>query len=311
MLGLGKDHVLTSGVQAAAVVTAVDYAHVLGMEIAQNYNYKLDLTLIVRPENEAPFEAHIKGYFSQFAQPCIGDQMWVRYDPKDTTHVEVDEARIAADNAAAESAIAATAMSSVPADLVNGILGRAGLVDVQKTPVGAMVDCTVTVGVRLVDGSNPYRTSCHALVTPDQAEHLIPGSTFLTIRADPNDHTRIALSLNEETPVVTITDPAVLGPPVQSLADGAPCRAVVLLHQRQWLKTPAGDEFYAVKVKVTADNSEFQVNIPVPAAATGLLQDGAELPAKRLAAEPNVLMIDWAAAQAEHPAAGAAAGPSS
>ena len=41
----------------------------------------------------------------------------------------------------------------------------------------------------------------------------------------------------------------------------------------------------------------------MPASAVGLLQDGAELPAKRLAAEPNVLMIDWPAAQAEHPAA--------
>ena len=86
-------------------------------------------------------------------------------------------------------------------------------------------------------------------------------------------------------------------------AKASPCRVVVLLNQRQWLKSPQGDEFYAVKVRVTSDNSEFQVNIPVPASDTGLLVNGAELPAKRLAAEPNVLMIDWAAAQAEKPPA--------
>jgi hypothetical protein len=109
--------------------------------------------------------------------------------------------------------------------------------------------------------------------------------------------------LTEETPVVTITDPAVLNPPVQALSDGVPCTVTVLLRQRQWLKTPQGDEFYAVKVKVSSDGSEFQVNVPVPASAVALLQDGGELPAERLAADPNVLMIDWAAAQAEHPAA--------
>ena len=304
MLGFGKKHVLTEGTQAMAVVTSVDYAHVLGLDIARNYNYKLDLTLMVRPENDTPFEARIAGYFSQFAQPSVGDQLWVRYDPDDKSHVEIDEARIAADNAANESAVAAAAISAVPEDLAaNGILGRASLVDVQKTPVGAMVDCAVTVGVRLVDGSDPYRTSCHAMLTPAQADRLIPGQTYMTIRADPSNHSRVALSLDDPTPVVPINDPAVLDPPVRALSAGVPCRVIVLLNQRQWLKTPEGDEFYAVKVRVTSDSSEFQVNIPVPASAIGLLQNGAELPAKRLAGEPHVLMIDWAAAQAEKPAA--------
>jgi hypothetical protein len=304
MLGFGKKHILAEGAQAMAVVTNVDYAHVLGMDIARNYNYKLNLTLMVRPDNDTPFEAHVEGYFSQFAQPSVGDQLWVRYDPADKSHVEVDEAKIASDNAAAESAVAAAAMSAVPDDLAaNGILGRGALVDVQKTPVGSMVDCNVTVGVRLVDGSDPYRTTCHAILAPAQADRLIPGQTYMTVRADPSNHPRIALSLTEETPVVTINDPAVLDPPARALSEGVPCRVVVLLNQRQWLKSPQGDEFYAVKVRVTSDNSEFQVNIPVPASDTGLLVNGAELPAKRLAAEPNVLMIDWAAAQAEKPPA--------
>jgi hypothetical protein len=72
----------------------------------------------------------------------------------------------------------------------------------------------------------------------------------------------------------------------------------ILAHQRQWLKTPDGDEFYAAKVRVSSDGSEFQVNLAVPAVATALLQDGAELPARRLATEPNVLAVDWAVAQA-------------
>jgi hypothetical protein len=182
----GKKNILTEGAEATAVVTNVDYAHVLGMDIARNYNYKLDVTLMVRPEKDTPFEAKVSGYFSQFAQPSVGDELWVRYDPDDKSHVEIDDAKIAADNAANESAVAAAAMSAVPDDLAaNGILGRASLVDVQKTPVGAMVDCAVTAGVRLVDGSDPYRASCHALLTPDQADHLIPGQTFMTVRPTP------------------------------------------------------------------------------------------------------------------------------
>jgi hypothetical protein len=101
--------------------------------------------------------------------------------------------------------------------------------------------------------------------------------------------------------VVTVTDPSLLEPSARALREGAPCRVVVLQHQQQWLKTPQGDEFYAVKVRVTSDGSEFQVNLPVPPQATALMTDGTELPAKRLEADPNVLMVDWEAALEENP----------
>jgi hypothetical protein len=67
------------------------------------------------------------------------------------------------------------------------------------------------------------------------------------------------------------------------------------------LQTPGGEEFYAIKVRVDFDGSEFQVNLAVPAAAAALLEDGAQLPAKRLATEPNVLAIDWTQALATMP----------
>jgi len=299
MLGSKKKHILTEGAQAMAVVTAVDYAKVAGMTIARNYNYKLDLTLMVRPDNDSPFEAHVADYFSQYSQPSIGDQFWVRYDPDDKSKVEIDTAKIAAANEAFEAQTAAAAASAVPADLaLNGILSRGAIVDVQKTPAGPLVDCALTVGVRLVDGTEPYRANCHLLLAPPQAEQIIPGQTYTTVRADPTNHSRIAISLGEETPVVTVNDRRVLDPPERALREGMPCNVTVLLHQRQWLKSPAGDEFYAVKVRVDSDSSEFQVNLPVPASSLPQLQDGAHLPAKRLIAEPNVLAIDWTASLA-------------
>lgn len=298
-----KKNILADGVQAMAVVTNVGYAKVLGgMTVQRNDNYKLELTLMVRPDDGTPFEASVSAYFAQYAQPSIGDQFWVRYDPQNPARVEIDTAKIAADNAAVQSLAAEAAASAVPADLAaNGIPGRASLVDVQKTPGASnLIDCAVTVNVRLIDGTPPYKASCHVLLGPDKAERLIPGQTFITVRADPQDHSRVALSLSEPTPVVTITDPSAIDPPARALREGQPCRVVVLLCQRQWLKTPEGDELYATKVRVTTDGSEFQVFVPVPAAGTALMEQGKELPAKRLAAEPTVLTVDWPAALAEN-----------
>jgi hypothetical protein len=303
MLGSKKRHLLTDGAQAIAVVTDVGYATVMGMSVARNYDYKLELTLMVRPDNAAPFEAHVSGYFAQYSQPSVGDQFWVRYDPQDHSLVEIDTDKIAADNAAAEQAAAAMAASSLPADLAeNGIPGRASVVDVQKSPAGSLVDCALTVGVRLVDGTPSYRPSCHVPLAPEQADKVIAGQTILTVRADPNDHSRVAVSLTEPTPVVTVTDPSAIDPLARALRDGAPCRVVLLAHQRQWLQTPDGDELYATKLRITSDGTELQAFVPVPAAAAAQLTDGSEFPAKRLALEPNVVTIDWAAAQAEHPA---------
>jgi hypothetical protein len=304
MFGGNKRHILAEGTQALAVVTDVNYAKVAGMTVAQNYNYKLKLTLMVKPEGEAPFEAFYSDYFPQFAQPQVGTEYWVRYDPADHTKVELDLAQIAADNAAYDAQVAAQTASAVPADLAaGGILGRGAIVDVQKTQVGPLVNCAVTVGVRLVDGTDPYRANCNIPLAPPQAEKLVAGSTFVTVRADAHDHSRIAISLTEETPVVTVSDPRALEPPARALRDGRPCRVTVLAHQRQWLQTPTGEEFYAIKVRVDYDSSEFQVNQPVPAASAAALQDGMEFAAKRLVAEPNVLAIDWAAAAATTPVA--------
>jgi hypothetical protein len=187
--------------------------------------------------------------------------------------------------------------------MASGIIGRGAVVDVQKTQAGPLVKCAVTVGVRLVDGTDPYRATCNIALAPSLAEQLVPGSTFVKVRADAHDHSRVTISLIEEIPVVTISDPRALEPPVRALRDGRPCRVTVLAHARQWLQTPAGDELYAITVRVDYDRSEFQINQPVPAASAATLQDGQEFAARRLVAEPNVLAIDWAAAATTTPVA--------
>ena len=53
-------------------------------------------------------------------------------------------------------------------------------------------------GIRLVDGTPSYRAQCRVSLTPENAEKLIPQQTLFTVRADPNDHSRIAISLTEQ-----------------------------------------------------------------------------------------------------------------
>jgi hypothetical protein len=295
MFGSKKKKILENGAQAQAVVVDVQDT---GMTI--NDNPRVKLTLQVQPEGAAPFQATKKTTVSRVAIPSIGDTFFVRYDPSDPGDVEFDTDRAKQVNDAARSNLAEAAASAVPADLAqSGILGRGSCVDVQKTPIGNLIDCAVTVGVRLVDGTPSYQASCHVSLSAENAGKLIPQQTLFTVRADPDNHQRIALSLGEPTPVITISDPSVVDPPARAMRDGVPCRVVIVAHGQQFLKLPTGEQLYATKVRVVEDSSELQVFLPVPDTAAGLLVDGKELPAKRVAGEPQVLTVDWAAAQAD------------
>jgi hypothetical protein len=295
VFGGKKKKILSEGIQARAVVINVQDT---GMTV--NDNPRVKLTLQVQPEGDMPFEATKKVTVSRVAIPRVGDEYVVRFDPADPTTVEFDTDAAKQANAAAQAQVAEAAASQVPSDLAaNGILGRGACVDVQTTPIGQLVDCALTVGVRLVDGTPAYKATCRVSLSPDNAANLIPSQTLFTVRADPQNHSRVALSLSEPTPVVTITDSDVVDPPARALRDGAPCRVAIVAHGQQFLRLPSGEELYATKVRVLDDGSELQVFLPVPISAQALLQDGKELPAKRVLGEPNVLTVDWAAAQQE------------
>ncbi len=117
-------------------------------------------------------------------------------------------------NAAAQTKLAEAAASQVPSDLaVNGILGRGACTDVQKTPVGQLVDSAMTVGVRLVDSTPPYKTTARVSLSPENAAMIVAHQTTFTVRADPQNHSRTAVSPSEPTPIVMVSDAAVVDPP--------------------------------------------------------------------------------------------------
>ncbi len=249
-----------------------------------NDNPRVKLTLQVQPEGEVPFQAEKKITVSRVSIPRAGDEYVVRYDPADPSKVEFDTAAAAQANASVETQVAEAAASRIPSDLAtNGILGRGACVEVQKTPVGPLIDCAMTVGVRLVDGTPSYKTTTRISLSPENAAKLIPHQTLFTVRADPQNHQRVAISLGEPTPAVTIDDPTVVDPPARALRDGVPCRVTLLAHSEQFLRLPSGEDLYAAKVQVAEDGSEMQIFLPVPASAAGLVQDGRQYPAKRSA----------------------------
>jgi hypothetical protein len=156
-----------------------------------------------------------------------------------------------------------------------------------------MVRCKITGRVALVDGTPIYSSTFEVTLRPVMAAQVRAFSTILTVRADPDDPSRIKVSLKEQTPMVTVTDPALIEPPVQALRAGEPCTIRILGHWRQWLRHPDGDEIFACKVRIIDDGSELQVRLLVPVDRIDSFTVGSELPAKRLAGQPGVLAIDW------------------
>jgi hypothetical protein len=203
---------------------------------------------------------------------------------------------------------------SVPKELLeNGLLGRAIIVSIQQTSVSTGVDfdpshvCVFTVEVAL-DNEPRYTATCRQAVRGTLLPQLMMPGTAVAVRVDPNDHSRIALSLAEEPPTVTMTsaDPNT-GSAAQILEYGVSCRAVIVQSQPMGMRSSTGKDMFAFVLTVMAEGRppyQTQVGNPVPPDAVPLVYPGNSLPAKRM---PNgadhEIVIDWDAALAELAAA--------
>src|SRR5262249_7798407 len=142
---------------------------------------------------------------------------------------------------------------SVPNELLqNGMLGRGVIVSIQQTSVstGADVDpsyvCVFAVEVAL-DNEPRYTATCRQAVRVTSLPTLMMPGTMIAVRVDPSDHSRIALSLGEQAPTVTM---AGSGDPNTSSASrilefGEPCEAVIVEIQPMGLRSSKGMDMYA------------------------------------------------------------------
>jgi hypothetical protein len=188
--------------------------------------------------------------------------------------------------------------------LETGLLGRGIIVSVQQTSVSTGVDfdpshvCVFTVEVTL-DNVPRYTATCRQSVRATVLPQLMMPGVTVAVRADPSDHSRIALSLGEEPPTVTMAksgDPNT-GSAARILEQGVPCRAVIVQSQPLGTRNPKGDDMYAFLLTVMADGRppyQIKVGNPVPAGAVPLLYPGNNVPARRMAdGDDHELVIDW------------------
>ena len=197
---------------------------------------------------------------------------------------------------------------SVPKELLErGLLGRGIIVSVQQTGVSTGVDfdpahvCVFTVEVAL-DNVPRYTATCRQAVKATILPQLMMGGATVAVRVDAQDHSRIALSLGEEPPTVTMAssgDPNTASA-ARILELGVSCKAVIVQSQPLGMRNPKGDDMYAFMLTVMAEGRppyQIQVGNPVPAAALPLLYPGNTVPAKRMPnGDDRELVIDWQAA---------------
>ena len=200
---------------------------------------------------------------------------------------------------------------SVPKELLqNGALGRGIIVSIQQTSVSTGVDfdpshvCVFTVEVAL-DNVPRYTATCRQAVPATVLPQLMmPGAT-VAVRVDPNDHSRIALSLGEEPPNVTMASSgdANTGSAARILEYGVPCKAVIVQSQPMGMRSSTGKEMYAFVLTVMAEGRapyQTQVGNPVPSDALPLVYPGNAVPAKRMPdGADHEIVIDWDAALAQ------------
>ena len=200
---------------------------------------------------------------------------------------------------------------SVPKELLqNGLLGRGIIVSIQQTSVSTGVDfdpahvCVFTVEVALDDVPRYTATCRQAVRATILPQLMMPGAT-VAVRVDPDDRTRIALSLGEAPPTVTMAgtgDPNT-GSAARILEYGVPCRAVIVQSQPMGMRSSTGKDMYAFVLTVMADGRppyQIQVGNPVPAEAIPLVYPGNTVPAKRMPdGADHEIVLDWDAALAQ------------
>ncbi len=199
---------------------------------------------------------------------------------------------------------------SVPKELLErGLLGRGIVVGIEQTKVSTGADfdpahvCIFTLEVAL-DNEPRYTATCRQAVRATNLPRLMTAGTTVAVRVDPDDHSRVALSLGEEPPTVTMAssgDPNT-GSAARILDLGEPCKAVIVEAQALGMRSSTGKDMYAFTLTVIAEGRppyQIQVGNPVPAAALPLVYPGSTVPAKRMPdGDDRELVIDWDAALA-------------
>jgi hypothetical protein len=185
----------------------------------------------------------------------------------------------------------------------NGLLGRGEVLGIDASGMTMQIGnglverkCTVTLNVML-DNTQPYQAQVSQRIQEVYIPQLSAGGAVVAVRVDPADHSKVAIDFDTAPPTVTL--PANEGPnsAADILANGKPITVVLVANTPVGVKSAKGDDVHALTLTVaTGVDTPYQIQVgnAVPASALPLLFPGSKLNAK-LGAEPNDVVVDWAA----------------
>jgi hypothetical protein len=191
--------------------------------------------------------------------------------------------------------------------LQTGALGRGEITNVTMSGMtlqtgNGLVErkCTITANVYL-DNTPMFVATIVQRVQEVLIPQLSSGSAVVSVRVDPNDHSKVAIDFTTPVPEVTLAPSA---DPTKTAAylleNGKPIKVVLVGDQPLGKKNPDGIEMYALQLTVYEGvDTPYQLMVgnPVPATALPLLYPGSKLNAK-LGDDPNAVVVDWAAGAA-------------
>jgi hypothetical protein len=194
--------------------------------------------------------------------------------------------------------------------LEGGLLGRAVIIEVNphRTTVQVMNGlkervCDFKVEVSL-DNKPRYQATCKQRVPEVYIPQLQTPNATVAVRANPDQLSEIALSLEEEAPTVTVARDPNEESAADILATGRPCEAVIVEFGPIGMKTAEGVEVQAFRLTLMPSDgtAPYQVDVgnATPPEALPLLYPGSRVPVK-LGREEGSVVIDWQAGlRAQH-----------
>lgn len=90
--------------------------------------------------------------------------------------------------------------------------------------------CVFTLEVYL-DDTPPFVTQIRKRLPQYAIAQIIPDATFVAVRVDPKNHSRVGIDLSIEPPTVRMAASADHGSISAMLANGKPCQAVIVQSQ--------------------------------------------------------------------------------
>lgn len=154
-----------------------------------------------------------------------------------------------------------------------------------------------------LDETDPYEAQAKKRLPQYVIAQISPGASEVTVRVDPNDHSRVAIDLATETPKIRLKAQPGQLTVADIMTQGVAAQGVIVDSGPLGVTNSKGLDMYKFTLTIIRDGTapyQIQVGLPVPPEAVPLLFNGSKVPVKYMAdGKPEECAIDWDAALAQ------------